>query len=166
MTIYESELPGVGKKFEVEIDDGERLVIVIHNTGKREVFRKPSEDADSEKLFDVSDRLARQIGSILEGSYFQPVRTDRLETMLAEGTFLEWFNVDESAPIQGQTLAEAKVRDKTGVSIVAIERGEEVIPSPPPDTEFQPGDTLVVIGDRTDIQSFESLVSGPSAGEE
>jgi len=36
MTVYESDLPGVGKKFEVELENGERLVIVTHNTGKRE----------------------------------------------------------------------------------------------------------------------------------
>jgi len=37
MTVYESDLPGVGKKFEVELDDERRLVIVIHNTGKQEL---------------------------------------------------------------------------------------------------------------------------------
>jgi len=67
MTVYESDLPGVGKKFEVELENGERLVIVTHNTGKREVYLKADGDADSEKMFEASDRLARKIGTILEG---------------------------------------------------------------------------------------------------
>ena len=40
MTVYESDLPGVGKKFEVDLDDEATLVIVIHNTGKREVCHR------------------------------------------------------------------------------------------------------------------------------
>jgi TrkA domain protein len=166
MTVYESELPGVGKKFEIEIGDGERLVVVIHNTGQREVFRKPSEDADSEKLFDLPDRLARQVGSILEGSHFQPVQTDRIETMLAEGTFIEWYSVEETAELAGTTIADAQVRQRTGASIVAIERGDDVIPSPDPDTRIEVGDTVVVIGSRENIHAFDALVSGPDAGEE
>jgi hypothetical protein len=58
MTITESDLPGVGKKFEVDLGDGESLVVLIHNTGKREIYRRPDPDADSEKLFEFTDELA------------------------------------------------------------------------------------------------------------
>ncbi len=114
MTVYESDLPGVGKKFEIELDDGERLVIVTHNTGKREVYLKADADADSEKVFEVSDRLARKIGTILEGAYFQPVQVKQVETMLSDDTYLEWYGVSETAEVAGQTLAEANIRDRTG----------------------------------------------------
>ena len=163
MTIYESDLPGVGKKFEIELGDDRRLVIVTHNTGKREVFLKADEDADAEKLFELPDRLARTVGTILEGAYFQPVQSEQVETMLAEGTFLEWYNVEEGAALAGQTLAEARVRERTGVSIIAIEREETVVPSPKPDTVIEAGDTLVVIGSEEDVGRFESLVSGDAA---
>lgn len=160
MTVYESDLPGVGKKFEIEIREGQRLVIVTHNTGKREVFLKPEEGADSEKLFELSDRLARTVGTILEGAYFQPVQADSVETMLTEGTFLEWFSVNEGADLAGQTLANARVRDRTGVSIIAIQRNGTTVPSPDPETEIEVGDTLVVIGSQEDLGQFEPLLSG------
>lgn len=163
MTVYESDLPGVGKKFEIELGDGERLVIVTHNTGKREVFLKAHEGADSEKLFELPDRLARTVGTILEGAYFQPVQTEQVETMLAEGTFLEWYNVEDGADLAGQTLADARVRERTGVSVVAIERDETVVPSPKPDTEIEVGDILVVIGSQEDIRQFEPLISSDAA---
>ncbi|OLZ40036.1 potassium transporter TrkA [Natrinema saccharevitans] len=158
MTVYESDLPGVGKKFEVELDDGERLVIVTHNTGKREVYLKPDADGDSEKLFETSDRLARKIGTILEGAYFQPVQAEQVETMLSDDTYLEWYGVAEGADVAGQSLAEANVRDRTGVSVVAIQRGEELISPPTPETVLEVGDTLVVIGDREDCAQFESML--------
>lgn len=159
MTVYESDLPGVGKKFEVELGDDERLVIVTHNTGKREVFLKPADGSDSNKLFELPDRLARTVGTILEGAYFQPVQTERVQTMLAEGTFIEWYNVDDGAELAGQTLADAQVRERTGVSIVAIQRDDTLVPSPSPDTVIEVGNTLVVIGSKEDVNRFESLIT-------
>ncbi|MFC4542258.1 cation:proton antiporter regulatory subunit [Halosolutus amylolyticus] len=158
MTIYESDLPGVGKKFEVELDDGRRLVIVTHNTGKREVYMKANADADGEKLFEASDRLARKIGTILEGAYFQPVQTEEVETLLAEDTFIEWYSVTEDAEIAGQSIADARIRERTGVSIVAIQRDDELVSAPPPETVLEVGDTVVVIGDRDDCAQFETLL--------
>jgi len=158
MTIYESDLPGVGKKFEVELDGSERLVIVTHNTGKREVYLKPDADADGDKLFEVSDRLARKIGTILEGAYFQPVQAEAVETMLSDETYLEWYTVTASAEIAGQSLAEANIRDRTGVSIVAIQRGDELISPPTPGTVLEIDDTVVVIGDSEDCNRFEELL--------
>ncbi|WP_436344098.1 cation:proton antiporter regulatory subunit [Natronorubrum sp. FCH18a] len=158
MTIYESDLPGVGKKYEVELENGERLVIVTHNTGKREVYTKADADADSEKVFEASDRLARKIGTILEGAYFQPVQTEQVETMLSDETYLEWYNVTDAAEIAGLSIADAQVRERTGVSIVAIQRDGDLISSPGPETVLEVGDTLVVIGDREDCAEFETLL--------
>ncbi|MFC6717848.1 cation:proton antiporter regulatory subunit [Natrialbaceae archaeon GCM10025810] len=158
MTVYESDLPGVGKKFEIELDGEERLVIVTHNTGKREVFIKDSEGADSEKLFEAPDRLARKIGTILEGAYFQPVRAERVETMLADETYLEWYNVADDAELAGERIGDAKIRERTGVSIVAVQREDEVISPPTPETVIEVGDTLVVVGDQEDCAAFETLL--------
>lgn len=163
MSIFESDLPGVGKKFEVELTGGERVVIVIHNTGKRELFLKADADADAEKLFEMTDRLARTVGTILEGSYFQPIQSDRVETMLAEGSLLEWYTVADDAELAGQTLADARVRERVGASVVAIQRGDTVLSSPDPDTVIEAGDTLVVIGSQENLHSFESLVSADAS---
>lgn len=158
MTLYETDLPGVGKKFEIELDGGERLVIVTHNTGKREVFIKPEEDADSDRLFELSDKLARTVGSVLEGAYFQPVASDRIETMLADETYLEWYNVSDDAELAGQTLSEADVRARFGVSVIAIQREDDLVPSPSSDTRIEAGDTLVVVGKNEECLAFEEVI--------
>lgn len=160
MTVYETDLPGVGKKFEVELPDESRLVVVTHNTGRREVFRRPSPDADSEKLFELPDRLARTVGSILEGAYFQPVQTDRVETMIAEDLSIEWYVVSEDSELAGETLASARVGPRTGSTVVAIQRGDEVIPAPGGDTDIRAGDTLVVVGPPECCRSVGSLAEG------
>lgn len=160
MTVYENDLPGVGKKHEVDLGDGSRLVIVTHNTGRREVFRRASPDADSEKLFELGDDLARTVGTVLEGAYYQPVTLEDVETALGANSLLDWYEVPSASPLAGVTLAESDVRGKTGASVIAIERGEETIPNPGADEELAAGDTLVVIGTRESVAAFAELLAG------
>ncbi|MFB6129367.1 MAG: cation:proton antiporter regulatory subunit [Salinigranum sp.] len=160
MTVYESDLPGVGKKFEVDLDDGSRLVVVTHNTGKREVFLRATEQSDSEKLFELSDDLARQVGTILEGAYFQPVRSHDIETLLGEDTLIEWVEIGPSSPLAGRTLGEEGVRRRFDASVIALQRGEETVTNPSGGTRIEAGDTLVVIGSREACRSFERYAAG------
>lgn len=159
MPITESDLPGVGKKFEVELEDG-AMVIVIHNTGKRELFRRPDPDADANKVFELPDQLARKVGSIIEGAYFQPVESETRETTLPGGILLEWYEVHPGAALIGETLESARVGQKTGVTVVAIQRDETTIDSPGPGTAIKEGDTLIVVGTREQCTDFEALLGG------
>lgn len=159
MTIYESDLPGVGKKFEIELDDETALIVVIHNTGKREVFRRDGNE-DSVKLFEISDQMSRQVGSILEGAYFQPIATDTTETMLDEDSLIEWVKVVEGSEIVGQTLEDLDFRNVTGASVVAIQRADNTKSNPGPETVIQVEDTLIVLGSRDSCKRVESLAAG------
>ena len=163
MTIYESDLPGVGKKFEIDLGDDSTLVVVIHNTGKREVFKREGE-ADSVKLFEITDQLARQVGSILEGAYFQPIATDTTETMLDDDSLLEWVKVPDDSETVGRTLRELDFRKATGASVVAIQRDDDTESNPGPDTAIEADDTLIVLGTREACHRAESLVSGDADG--
>jgi TrkA domain protein len=162
MTVYESDLPGVGKKHEIELGDGSRLVVVTHNTGKREVFRRPSPDADSEKLFELPDQLARQVGTILEGAYFQPVRSQSIETLLGGDTLIEWVDVPEDSDLAGQTLGETDLRQETGANVILVQRGDLTITNPGGDTEIRAGDTLLAVGPREACRTFKSIVTDTS----
>ena len=119
MSITESDLPGVGKKFEIELADGE-MVVVIHNTGKREVFRRPDPDADSE----------------------------------------QWYELHPGSGLIGETLESADIGNRTGLAVVAIQRDDTTIDSPPADTTLKEGDTLIGVGTREDCEAFEELLAG------
>lgn len=101
MAIEEQELPGVGTKFEIDIGADQQLVIIAHHNGKREIYRRERAGTDSEKLVELAADKARTVGSILEGGHFQPVPSESVETMLAEESTLEWFDVAADAPLAG-----------------------------------------------------------------
>ncbi len=157
MTVYETDVPGVGKKFEVEIDSSERLVVLLHHDGKREVFHKPDPDADAERLFTLSGKLAREVGAILQGAYFQPVETDNVEVPLGDA-IIEWLDVSEDGELVGQTLGEANLRKRMGVSVIAIQRGSDTVPNPGPEETIDADDVLVTLGTREELSELEALV--------
>ena len=157
MVIYEAEVPGVGKRFEVETSDAERFVVIVHHDGKREIFRREDPEADAEKLFDLSSKQAREVATVLEGADFQPLDLDDADIPLGEA-IMEWVEVPEGSPIAGATLHEAQIGERTGATIAAIQREDETLASPGADSRLSPGDILVVIGSRSDQQAFESLL--------
>jgi TrkA domain protein len=145
MNIKESDLPGVGKKFTLETDNGE-VIVILHNTGRREVFTRADPDEDSEKVLELTDKESRLFASVIEGAYFQPVADDPIEaTLTDDDNLIEWLTVEEDSPLVGQTLAEADIRSEYGVSVIAVQ-GEETVPNPEPDTVIGEGQTLVLIG--------------------
>jgi TrkA domain protein len=162
MTVYETDVPGVGKKFELEIDDGARLVLLLHHDGKREVFRKDDPDADAERLFTLSAQRAREVGAILQGAYFQPVETSEVKVPLGEAV-IEWLDVDSGSPLVGQTLEAAKIRRQTGASIIAIQRDSEAIPNPGSDVTIAANDTLVALGTREELADAATLIADGDA---
>ncbi len=55
----------------------------------------------------------------------------------------------------GLTIREANIRDRTGCTVLAVEREEDVVTEIGPDTTIQPGDELVVVGTDEAINDFE-----------
>ena len=159
MTVYETDLPGVGKKYEMELGGGSRLVTVIHHDGKREVYWQEESNADADRLFTLTDGQARTFGSILDGSQFQPVDLDEIDVPLGEA-FIEWIEIHADSPLVDTSLQTAQIRNRTGVSVIAIQRGDETIANPEPTDTIQEGDFVVILGTREEQAAFDDLVEG------
>jgi TrkA domain protein len=158
MTVYETDVPGVGRKFELPAAGGDRAIVLLHHDGRVELFRRSAPDADSEKLLELTKQQANNLGSVLEGAYFETVDTDSLTVPLGEA-IIEWHTIEPSSPVAGLTLAESDLRAVSGISVIAIQRGAETVPNPGPDVRIETGDILVTIGTREQQASFEARCS-------
>lgn len=67
-----------------------------------------------------------------------------------------------AGPFAGQTLAEADIRARTGVTVVAIERDGTVLTDLGPDFEVVDGDEVIVAGPDEAATSFTALTGGPA----
>ena len=55
----------------------------------------------------------------------------------------------------GNSILGVDVRKKYGISILAIHRGGQFLVSPSPDTVFETGDILLVLGQKDDLDSLD-----------
>lgn len=66
------------------------------------------------------------------------------------------LKVDANSEAEGKMLADIDLRNKTGVTLLAIKRKNEIIEHPLPDTVFRGNDILYVLGNHEQInQAFE-----------
>jgi TrkA domain protein len=84
MKIKECDLPGVGTRYDVELPEGEYLTVVIHSTGRREVYLKEAPEDDGELLLDLDESEARIIAGILQGMYLLPEDAADVDTIFHE----------------------------------------------------------------------------------
>ncbi len=68
---------------------------------------------------------------------------------------LDQTSLGPNSSVVGHTLSEANVRQGWGLSVVAVQRGDDVVPNPPADFRLQSGDVLVVFGSRQQIKAFD-----------
>ena len=158
MKVYETDIPGVGRKFELDLSGETSLVVVLHHDGRCEIFRREGPNADGEKILDLSSEEANKLGSILEGAYFESIDLDDLTVPLGDA-IIEWVDVPADSRLAGMTLQECGVRKETGATIIAVQRGEETTPNPEADFEFAAGDILVAIGTREEQHELKEFLA-------
>jgi TrkA domain protein len=164
MDVREHDLPGVGKKFALRTDEGDRMTVIIHNTGPRELYHFKREEDYPVLAVRLSDPEARKLGAILGGAYFQPPMAESME-MILDQLAVEWFKVEPGSALAGRTLAEAEIRRRTGASVIAILRDGGALPNPQPDERMAAGDTLLVVGNREQVGGVSELCRGGGEGE-
>src|SRR5574340_303374 len=153
--IKESDLPSIGKKFTLELDSGDKLVVVIHFSGEREVFKFAKGSDEPTSVTKLTDEEAHQIGAIIAGTYFKPVIEEEQKLAMKNVT-MEWIKIEPDSTLADKKIEELDIRKMTGVSITTIIRGEIVIPNPSPSEIIKPQDTIIIIGNNEQIKKFIS----------
>ncbi len=158
-TVSEVFLPGVGRKFQIETLDGDRLVIVIHDDGTRELYHFTRQNLDRPcSVLRLSDGEARQIAGIVGGLSYVPRSLPMAEVVLGD-LVLEWFTIEPGAACIGKTIRELHVRTATGASIVSIiEPDQSKRTNPEANTVLNEGATVIIAGDRKTINAVKRLL--------
>jgi TrkA domain protein len=154
--ISETKLPGLGIRYEFTTRRGSRLGVVHHRTGRRELLIYEPEDPDTcRDVVALDEDDSRTLAELLGGSRVEE-ELDRLQAV--EGLAIDWLPVDESGPYADKTVGDTRARTRTGVSIVAVLRGDGAIAAPGPEFRLQSGDTLLVVGTPRGIEELAVLL--------
>lgn len=155
--IQEVKLPGVGVRYEFETAEGNRVGVVSHRSGLREIYASRNDDPDeSRRLLGLSPDDARTLAELL-GATRVSQQLSELQQRI-EGLAIDWLPVRDDSAYVGRPLGDTHMRARTGVSVVAIVRGEDALPAPGPDVVLAAADYLVVVGTARGIEDAVALL--------
>jgi TrkA domain protein len=154
--VQETKLPGLGIRYEFITSRGSRLGVVHHRTGRRELLVYDPNDPDTcREVIALDPDDSRTLAELL-GSSRVAEQLERLQAV--EGLAIDWLPLGAGTPFTGKLLGETRARTKTGVSVVAVLRGEQAYPAPGPDFRMETGDTLLVVGTPRGIEDLAVLL--------
>jgi TrkA domain protein len=154
--IEETKLPGLGVRYVFRTARGSRLGVVHHRTGRRELLVYDPEDPDTcRDVVALDEDDSRTLAELLGGSRVAE-QVERLQQV--EGLAIDWLPVSADTPFANKTIGDTQARTRTGVSIVAVLRGEQAYPAPGPDFGLEGGDTLLVVGTPRGIEELAVIL--------
>ena len=157
MDVKEALLPGVGLRYEFTDAKGNRVGIVARRSGDFDVVVYARDDPDEARsILHLSDEEADAVAQILGA----PRIAERFTELAREIPGLETgqVHVAPGSRFVDHPLGDTHARTRTGASIVAIVRNEEVLASPGPAETLRAKDVLIVIGTEDGIAGVERII--------
>lgn len=159
-----TDLPGVGKKISFQTAEGNKIVVIIHHSGKRDLyfFQDTNED-EVDYFLSLTSEETRELGAQLLGAVYQPVDDEKMQ-IVQNQLVMEWIKLSPESPFVDRQISESRIRTYTGASIIAVLHGEDMTVSPDVDFVLKSGDTVMAAGKRDQIRQFETMALGKKQG--
>ncbi|MEU9310814.1 TrkA C-terminal domain-containing protein [Streptomyces sp. NPDC048256] len=149
-------LPGIGVRYDLTTREQRRLSVVAHRDGARTLSAYHEDDPDACAL---SVRLTSGEAAALVDAMLPDHHSPSLLSTTELGLVAERVELPGTSHWNGRLLGETRMRTETGVSIVAVLRRAEAIPSPTPDFRLTGGDTLILIGTREGVEAAAAILA-------
>lgn len=154
--VTETQLPGVGVRHEFSTGAGERVAVLSHRTGRREIAIYDRADPDScTTVLHLNADDTRTLADVLGGG---PLSEAAAGVQRLAGVALDWIPIKPASGQAGSTIGDARLRTRTGSSVVAVIRGDATIPAPGPETVLAADDVLVAVGTPEGLRQLRDLL--------
>ncbi|GAA3210887.1 TrkA C-terminal domain-containing protein [Streptomyces thermocoprophilus] len=148
-------MPGLGVRYDLTTKEQRPVSVVAHRDGSRTLSAYRKEDPDACSL---SVRLTSQEAEALIDALMPRHHSPSLLSTTELGLVAERIELTATSYWNGRVLGDTRMRTETGVSIVAVLRRAEAIPSPGPAFRLAGGDTLIVIGTREGVEAAAEIL--------
>jgi len=135
------------------INPGIKIVARVERPESVEKMRR----AGADKVISPAQIGGHQMAMFM----LKPATVDLVDTLFSNRNLqlqLEEINISSDSKISNRQVNEVFNRQHTNVILVSIIRGDQVILKPKGNDVMLPGDTLVIIGDRGDLEGLEDKI--------
>lgn len=128
------------------------------------VARSSSEENDAKMIRAGANRVVSPYdigGKRMAHSLMRPHLTEFLDVLTTSSgheLFLEEVDVADTSGLAGNSLREIDLRQRTGVTLLAVLRKDGVV-TPDADFRFDLDDSMIVIGTRQQLDRLEALIA-------
>jgi monovalent cation:H+ antiporter-2, CPA2 family len=112
----------------------------------------------SRKLHAFSIRIENRFIRNLNLRESMTVKNPKAETLLPWDTHLAYFDIDIDSTLVGKSLYELSLRERFGVNVAMIERGNRSMLAPDKNEKLYPFDRIAVIGTDEQILAFKTTI--------
>ena len=71
---------------------------------------------------------------------------------------LTWISLNSKSNIIGKSIKELAIRAKTGISVIGVRHGKDLVLNPEIDYRFNAGDMVAVIGKPEQVAAFQDMM--------
>lgn len=114
-------------------------------------------------------QIERYTDAVRRDQYDTAITTPEERQVLAQllrtarGMHISWCDVPVASPLDGRSLIDVNLRARTGASVIAVIRDQELLTNLEPSLTLVAGDVLGLIGKLEDVAAAERLVTGGGA---
>ncbi len=158
--VREQRLPGIGHRYDIQLDDGRRLFVVVQRDGRRAVgIVNPGTD-EPDMAASLSQDQAVAAAAILTGARFS-IDTSEDDRIPGDEVAVETIALGERSPAIGQVAQDVAHSAGPDVAVLAVIRDEtpdvveDALAEP-----IRPGDRIVVAARREQVATLVSRLAG------
>ena len=158
--IREQRLPGIGHRYELNVDAARKLTVVVQYGGRREVSLRSPLAEEPDAVVSLGEEQAVALAALLSGARFSIDSTtdDQID---CDEVVVETVTLGPGSPAIGRPVKDIRLMGDTEAAVLAVIRDEtpELVQDETT-RPSQPGDRVVIAARREHLAAVVGQLTG------
>jgi len=160
LRIREQRLPGIGNRYDLPLDRGRHLMIVVGRDGRCQVGVVTGDADEPDRVVSLSREQAVAVAALLAGARFT-IDTTEDQRVDADEITVETLELGVASPAVGQVIDDVALPAESDATILAVIRDKpaDLVEEQPVDP-LRAGDRIVISARRDRLGDIERQLVG------
>ena len=158
--IREQKLPGIGHRYEFDVEAGRKLTVVVQHAGRREVGVLSRLGVEPDVVVSLTQEQAVALAALLSGARFSMDSTND-DQIDADEVVVETVTLGPTSPALGRPFKDVRLAGDAEATVLAVIRDEtSELVEDEQTRPCQPGDRVVIAARRQNVAAVVRHLAG------